>query len=79
MKNLLIGLLIMFIVWPIGNTYAAQRVVTSHIISDVWYENIFLIADMEDNMATKNFTVQIGGGGRCYWRRIIIQFSKLVQ
>lgn len=29
---------------------------------DVWYENIFLIADKADSMATKNFTVQVGGG-----------------
>lgn len=45
-----------------GKQYAVQRVVTSHIISDVWYENIFLIADKVDSMATKNFTVQVGGG-----------------
>lgn len=42
--------------------YAGQRVVTSHIISDRWYENIFLIAEKVDSMATKNFTVQVGGG-----------------
>lgn len=46
-----------------GKEYVVQRVVTSHIISDVWYENIFLIADKVDSMATKNFTVQVGGGG----------------
>ena len=45
-----------------GKEYGVQRVVTSHIISDVWYENIFLIADKIDSMATKNFTVQVGGG-----------------
>lgn len=45
-----------------GKQYAIQRVVTSHIISDLWYENIFLIADKVDSMATKNFTVQVGGG-----------------
>lgn len=43
-----------------GKQNSVQRVVTSHIISDVWYENIFLIADKVDNMATKNFTVQVG-------------------
>nr|WP_106779419.1 hypothetical protein [Lysinibacillus timonensis] len=36
--------------------------VTSYIISDVWYENIFLIADKADSEATQNFTVQVGGG-----------------
>ncbi|WP_449536276.1 hypothetical protein [Ferdinandcohnia sp. Marseille-Q9671] len=45
-----------------GKAYAVQRVVTSHIISNVWYENIFLIADKADGSATKNFTVQVGGG-----------------
>jgi hypothetical protein len=37
-------------------------VVTNHIISDPWYESVFLMADKVDNMATKNFTVQVGGG-----------------
>jgi hypothetical protein len=41
---------------------AAQRVVTNHIISDPWYESVFLMADKVNNMATKNFTVQVGGG-----------------
>ncbi|KGR79473.1 hypothetical protein [Ureibacillus manganicus] len=62
MKMFNIGLFIFFFVWPNGNPYAAQRVVTSHIISDLWYENIFLIADKIDGVATKNFTIQIGGG-----------------
>jgi hypothetical protein len=52
----------MVLVCHTGKVHAAQRVVTSHIISDVWYENVFLIADKVDNMATKNFTVQVGGG-----------------
>lgn len=55
-------LLIMAFTSQTAIAYAAQRVVTSHIISDVWYENIFLIADKADSMATKNFTVQVGGG-----------------
>jgi hypothetical protein len=42
---------------------AVDRLVTSYIISDVWYDNIFLIADKVDDMGTKNFTVQVGGGG----------------
>lgn len=62
MKKLYIVLLIMFLVCPLRTVYAVQRVVTSYIISDVWYENIFLIADKVDSMATKNFTVQVGGG-----------------
>jgi hypothetical protein len=55
-------LLVMILVSHTGKAYAVQRVVTSHSISDVWYENIFLIADKADGMATKNFTVQVGGG-----------------
>lgn len=55
-------ILIIIFVCNTGKAYAVQRVVTSHIISNVWYENIFLIADKADGMATKNFTVQIGGG-----------------
>ncbi|MEH7502277.1 hypothetical protein V7152_09670 [Neobacillus drentensis] len=54
MKKFFIGLLIMFLVCPIGKAYAVQRVVTSHIISDVWYENIFLIADKVDSYHMKN-------------------------
>jgi hypothetical protein len=55
-------LLVMILVSHTGKAYAVQRVVTSHSISDVWYENIFLIADKADGMATKNFTVQVGDG-----------------
>ncbi|WP_389219279.1 hypothetical protein [Cytobacillus mangrovibacter] len=62
MKKFFIGLFIMVIVFQTEKAYAIQRVVTSHIISDVWYENVFLIADKVDSMATKNFTVQVGGG-----------------
>jgi hypothetical protein len=44
--------------------YAADRAVVGYSLSDVWYDNIFLIADKEeDNMAYKNFTVQVGDGG----------------
>jgi len=62
MKNFFIGLLAMFLICHTGKVYAVQRVVTSHIKSDEWYENIFLIADKTNSMATKNFTVQVGGG-----------------
>lgn len=62
MRKLFIGLFIMFLVCYTGKVSADQRVVTSYIISDVWYENIFLIADKVNSIATKNFTVQVGGG-----------------
>ncbi len=59
-----------------GKVYANQRVVTSHIISDVWYENIFLIADKIDSMATKNFTVQVGGGVDSVGGELLYNFPK---
>ncbi|MEH7226770.1 hypothetical protein V7112_23510 [Bacillus sp. JJ1566] len=62
MKKLLVGMLTMLLICHTGKAYAIQRVVTSYIISDVLYENIFLIADKANSMATKNFTVQVGGG-----------------
>jgi hypothetical protein len=62
MRKFFIGLLTMLLICHTGKAYAAQRVVTSYMISDVWYENIFLIADKAGSMATKNFTVQVGGG-----------------
>jgi hypothetical protein len=61
-RKYFLSLLVMILVCLTGKAYAAQRVVTSYIISNVWYENIFLIADRVDGMATKNFTVQVGGG-----------------
>ncbi|SDN49564.1 hypothetical protein SAMN05518871_105276 [Psychrobacillus sp. OK028] len=62
MKKFYIYILLMILVCQTGTAYAVQRVVTSHIISDLWYENVFLIADKIDSMTTKNFTVQVGGG-----------------
>lgn len=62
MKKFIISILVMLLLCHTGIALAIQRVVTSHIISDVWYENIFLIADKADSMATKNFTIQVGGG-----------------
>lgn len=62
-KSKLIGFLMFLILFCHNNQVtAAQRVVTNHIISDPWYESVFLMADKVDNMATKNFTVQVGGG-----------------
>lgn len=60
MKKILMVLTIFLIRSDIA--VAAERVVTSYIISDRWYENIFLMADKVDSMGTSNFTVQVGGG-----------------
>ena len=60
MKKIFTGVLVTLLICPTGVASAVQRAVTSYIISDVWYENIFLIADKTDWMSTKNFTVQVG-------------------
>jgi len=60
MRKLFISLLVTILLSHTGVAFAVQRVVTSYIISDVWYENIFLIADKTEWMSTKNFTVQVG-------------------
>ncbi len=62
MKKYILILLMALLLWDTGKAYAVDRLVISHIISDKWYENIFLIADKVDGTATRNFTVQIGGG-----------------
>lgn len=43
--------------------YAADRVVVKSLSSDLWYENIYLLADKLSGMDYKNFTVQIGDKG----------------
>ena len=62
-KKGIIGFFMLFALFcNICKVYAIDRVVISHATSDIWYENIFLIADKieGDWMAHKNFTVQIG-------------------
>ena len=69
MKTFSLCVLAMLVICHTGKAYAVERVVTSHIISDVWYDDIFLIADKVDGMSTNNFTVQIGssvGGALLY-------------
>jgi hypothetical protein len=63
MKKFSLNLLIMFLVFHTGKVYAVDRAVVGYIISHVWYNNIFLIADKKNGMAYQNFTVQIGDGG----------------
>lgn len=60
MKKFFLFLLISMFYCHTKNVTAAERLVTSFVISDEWYHNIFLIADKVDSMATTNFTVQIG-------------------
>lgn len=62
MKKFFLFLLISMFYCHTKNVTAAERLVTSFVISDEWYHNIFLIADKVDSMATTNFTVQIGSG-----------------
>jgi hypothetical protein len=62
-KSKLTGFLLLLILFfHINQVNASQRVVTNHLISEPWYESVFLMADKVDNMATKNFTLQVGGG-----------------
>lgn len=63
MKRVLVILFIFILICHRGKAYAADRLVTSFIISDKWYDNIFLIADKAGGMATRNFTLQVGSGG----------------
>ncbi|BDH60342.1 hypothetical protein MTP04_04720 [Lysinibacillus sp. PLM2] len=56
-------LLFIFMFYCHTENVSAERLVTAFVISDEWYDNIFLIADKVDSMATNNFTVQIGSSG----------------
>jgi hypothetical protein len=62
MKNFFLGLLVVFLVCHTGKVYAIDKVVIATVPSDIWYENIFLMADTieGDWMGHKNFTVQVG-------------------
>lgn len=44
--------------------HAADRVVLTSIPSDVWHQNVYLIADKVSWMEYRNFTVQIGDRGQ---------------
>lgn len=68
------SLLIFIFCSQTGKAFAADRVVTSFIISDKSYENIFLIADKTDSMATKNFTMQVGGSGDSVGGELLYHF-----
>jgi hypothetical protein len=43
---------------------AADRVVLASVPSNLWYDNVYLIADRITWMDYKNFTVQIGDNGQ---------------
>ncbi|GAA0336163.1 hypothetical protein GCM10008967_28180 [Bacillus carboniphilus] len=74
MKKIILCLLLYILCSQTGKAYATDRVVTSFIISDKWYENIFLIADKADSMATKNFTIQVGGSGDSVGGELLYHF-----
>lgn len=63
MRAFFLGLSIVIIFCNTGKAYAVDRAVVGYNISNVWYNNIFLIADKADSMGYKNFTVQVGDGG----------------
>lgn len=43
--------------------YGPNRIVLESIPSDIWYQNIYLIADQINWMTYKNFTLQVGDMG----------------
>lgn len=55
---------LLMLTYKFENVYASDRVVLKSIISDLWYENIYLIADKITWMEYRNFTVQIGDSGQ---------------
>jgi hypothetical protein len=57
---LVVFLFISLIPCKLENVYAADRVVVKSLPSDLWYENIYLLADKLSWMDYKNFTLQIG-------------------
>ncbi|SFA99834.1 MULTISPECIES: hypothetical protein [unclassified Bacillus (in: firmicutes)] len=74
MKRFAVILLIYILICHTGKAYAADRLVTSYIISDKWYDDIFLIADKAGSMATRNFTLQVGSGGGSVGGELIYNF-----
>lgn len=63
MNKSFISFFLMILLCDTSKAFAADRAVVSYIISDVWYDDIFLIADKDGSMAYKNFTLQVGDGG----------------
>jgi hypothetical protein len=57
---LVVFLIISLVTCKLEKVYAADRIVVKSIPSDLWYENIYVIADKLSWMDYKNFTVQIG-------------------
>lgn len=45
--------------WAHGNAHAVERVVAASVPSDLWYENVFLLAEPY-GMGYQNFIVQVG-------------------
>lgn len=68
MVKKLIRLLVLLVISCNFNTaYGDDRVVLSSISSDLWSENIYLIADRKSWVNYENFTVQVGNvGGQIY-------------
>jgi hypothetical protein len=60
---IVVFLIISLVTCKFESIYAADRVVVKSLLSDLWYENIYLLADKLSWMDYKNFTVQIGDKG----------------
>lgn len=64
MVKKIIGLLVfLFIIFNFNTVYGSDRVVLSSIPSEVWSNNVYLIADKLTWMDYENFTIQIGNMG----------------
>jgi hypothetical protein len=57
---LIVFLILSLVTCKPENAYADDRIVLKSIPSDLWYENIYLIADKLSWIEYRNFTVQIG-------------------
>ncbi|MGE8077344.1 hypothetical protein [Peribacillus loiseleuriae] len=62
MRKFFLSLLLAILFCNTGKAHAVERVVIATVSSDVYYENIFLMANTieGDWMGHKNFTVQVG-------------------
>ncbi|WP_097028293.1 hypothetical protein [Clostridium peptidivorans] len=64
-KKITLGcfMFLLIITFKFENIYARDRVVLLSIPSDVWHQNIYLIADKLSWIEYRNFTVQVGDRG----------------
>jgi hypothetical protein len=64
-KKITLGcfMFLLIVTFKFEKIFATDRVVLQSIPSDLWYQNIYLIADKLSWIEYRNFTVQVGDGG----------------